>query len=316
MNEFELIDRIRQALGAQADGPAVVLGPGDDAAIVRVPAGCELVSSIDTQVADRHFPANAAPQLIGYRAFMAAASDLAAMGADPGYATVALTIPGSDTALVEGLAHGFAEAASVLSLPIVGGNLAQGSFSITVSVQGYVPAGRAITRAGARPGDHLLLSGPVGGAAAALRLARLESVVPTKLDPLQAAYYRPRARLDLAPRLRKEAHAAVDLSDGLRSDLMHLLNSSGVGAELVSAALPLVPEATLADALGASDDYELCFALPSDATLAEWRALGCAVIGQVVEDPGLRLDGVCVDARGFDHFEADGGKDADKETAR
>lgn len=313
MAEFQLIEAIVQALGKQPGSSQLVLGPGDDAAILALPAQCEVVTSIDTLVADRHFPAAAAPALVGYRALMVAASDLAAMAAEPGFATVALTMPDDDPsqtlALATGLAEGLAEAARAIGLPIVGGNLSRGPLTLSISVQGYVPFGRALRRDGAGVDDLVLVSGPLGGSAAALRLGEHRAVAAgadaSLLSPLQRAYYRPRARLDLVRLLRGQATAAIDLSDGLLQDLGHLCQASGLGAELVRAAIPLVPGANLGDACGASDDYELCFTLPpaAEQRQAELLAVGCRVIGRLTRRPGLRLDGVAVDGpTGFDHF--------------
>lgn len=306
MAEFRLIDAIVAVFDQLEAAPAVVLGPGDDAAILRVPAGTEVVASIDTLVAERHFPATALPQQIGYRALMVAASDLAAMAAEPGYATVALTLDTPDREWVCDLAAGIAEAAEVIGLPVVGGNLARGPLALTISVQGYVPVGTALRRDGGRPGDRVLVSGPLGGSAAAVRTGAV-AATGASLSPVQRAYFRPLARLDLRTLLRGQASAGLDLSDGLLQDLDHLCRASAVGAEVRRSALPLTAGAQLEDALGASDDYELCFTVPAAVPDAPFLAAGCTVIGELTAALGIRLDGEPVAPEtGYDHFVATG----------
>ncbi|MEQ8484464.1 MAG: thiamine-phosphate kinase [Pseudomonadales bacterium] len=299
MTEFELIDVIVAELGDVAAGEWVRVGPGDDAAVTAVPAGAEVVSTIDALVADVHFPAAAGAALVGYRAVMVSASDLAAMGAAPGFALVALSLEHDDADWVRGLARGMAEAARALDLRIVGGNIARGPLTIAISVHGYVPAGGALCRSGARPGDGVYVTGSLGAAAAAVARGGLDRcAVDADLDALSRCYFRPQARMAQGRDLRGIASSAIDLSDGLLQDLGHVCRASGVGAELESARIPVADGASLAHALGGGDDYELCFTAPGEAPL-----LGVPVtrIGRIVAEPGVRLDGRAVSG-GYQHF--------------
>jgi len=298
VNEFELIDQIVDALGAAAAGEWVRLGPGDDSAVTAVPEGAELVSSIDALVADVHFPAAAAPELVGYRAMMVSASDLAAMGAAPGFALVALSLEHDDVAWLRGLAAGMGEACGTLGLPLVGGNLARGPLTIAVSVHGFVPAGGALRRRGARLGDAVYVTGRLGAAAAAVARGDLEAARPEALNALQRGYFRPRARLQAGQALRGVASGLIDLSDGLLQDLGHVCRASGVGADLEGARIPVAEGASLDHVLAGSDDYELCFTAADEVP-----DLGVPVtrIGRIGAEPGVRVDGAAAGG-GFQHF--------------
>lgn len=292
MDEFALIDRIVAILGDRSQGEGVVLGPGDDAALVRVPSDHDLAVTTDTLVAGRHFPADAPGDLVGHRALGVNLSDLAAMGAQARYCVVALTIPESDTAWIEAFAHGLADAAARHGVAIVGGNLARGPLCVAVAAHGVVPRGKALTRSGARPGDRIFVSGPLGAGHA----ARLSG------DP---GFYRVEARLDLGVALREVASAAIDISDGLLSDLGHICAASGVAGEIDLEAVPLADGVDGPTALACGDDYELLFTATDVAGLAATVIpLGKIVRGSGVtvleggrplpHDPGL--------AAGFRHF--------------
>ena len=296
MDEFALIERIRAQLGG--DAPEwLVLGSGDDGAVVRPPAGQDIASSIDSFLADVHFPAAADAELIGYRCLMASLSDLAAMAATPAWALVALSLPEGDAGWVTALARGMDEAAATAGARIAGGNLAAGPLTITVSVQGWVPTGALLLRSGAKPGDAICLSGPVGGAAAALRQIDLAASRPGELSVLERCYWRPQPPFSLAPELRSHASSGIDLSDGLLADLGHVAVASGVGLYLESAAIPLAEGASLNDALSSGDDYALAFTTAHQSLMARFP-----VIGEVASGSGLHLDGEPVDEQGFRHF--------------
>ncbi len=198
------------------------------------------------------------------------------------------------------LAAGMARAAEAAGVPVVGGNIARGPLTITVSVHGWVPEGEAITRAGARPGDGVYVTGELGGAAAALARGGLaDRHVEADLDALDARYFLPAPRLEAGRRLRGSASAAIDVSDGLLQDLGHLCRASGVGAELDSALVPVMAGANLEHALSGGDDYELCFTAavePGDLGVT------CTRIGAVVPGSGITLDGLPVSAAGYQHF--------------
>ena len=246
MTEFELIERIVAKLGTAATGEDVLLGPGDDAALVSVPEGFDLAVTTDTLVAGRHFPVDAPGHLVGERALGVNLSDLAAMGADARHCVVSLTLPEARLAWVEGLACGMAGAARRHGVAIVGGNLSRGGLAITVAAHGIVPRGKALLRSGARPGDAIFVSGEIGAGHRALvrRERRFYAVQP---------------RLALGIALRGTATSAIDVSDGLLADLAHVCAASGVGAEVVLERVPVADGVDAMAALTAGDDYELLF---------------------------------------------------------
>ena len=210
---------------------------------------------------------------------------------------MALSLPDGDADWVTALARGMDEAATAAGARISGGNLAAGPLTITVSVQGWVPAGAMLARSGAKPGDAICLSGPVGGAAAALKQIDLAASKPGQLSPLERSYWRPQPPFSLAPELRSHASSGIDLSDGLLADLGHVAAASGVALHLQSAAITLAEGAGLDDALSGGDDYVLAFTTAHKPLMAR-----CAVIGEVASGSGLHLDGQRVDEQGFRHF--------------
>lgn len=316
MGEFELIRQIFRPVAEATATPAVRLGIGDDCAIQALPDGAELVFSVDTLVEGVHFPRDYDPEHLAWRSLAVAASDLAAMGAEPVCFTLALTLPESDTEWLTRFGRGLQVAATSFSLALAGGDTTRGPLTLTLQVHGTVPAGQAMLRNGARPGDLICVSGALGDAGAALDWLQAE-VLPTQASELLARYHRPWPRLGLGTQLRGLASAAIDISDGLLADLGHILAASGVGARIDVNAIPLspalrvlVPERALDLALHAGDDYELCFTVPP----SKWeqvRALDAGVvrIGQVTDGAGLVLchDGKeeQVEAAGYDHFGAE-----------
>lgn len=272
MNEFEIIDRIRQILGRAASGDRVLVGPGDDAAIVTVPPGFELAVTTDTLVAGRHFPADAPGDLVGSRAMGVNLSDLAAMGADPSYCVVSLTVPSGDVPWIEAFARGITEYANRYGTSIVGGNMARGPLTISVTAHGFVPAGQGLLRSGARAGDSIFVSGTLGAGHAAL-LAD---------DP---RFYRIEPRIQLGQALRGKASATIDVSDGLLADLEHICRASGVGARLTLETLPLADGIEPETALTCGDDYQLLFTGTSHPDVDE----PVTAIGEIVEGEGVTV---------------------------
>ncbi len=316
MDEFSRIDRLIELLGDNARGPSILLGPGDDAALILPPAGQILVSSIDSLVAGVHFPVNAPADLIGCRALGISLSDLAAMGAEPGHVLIALTLPDDSGRWLEEFGRGVAAYAARYGAKIVGGNLARGPLNVAVSVHGYVPPDLALTRAGARPGDLVCVSYLLGGAAAALsrtdleapprRKALLASAPDQPLFPLRR-YYMPEPRIELGCALRGLASAAIDISDGLVADLAHLCRASGVAAEVDLDAVPVLAGVNAELAATGGDDYELCFTIaPRDRERLRELPLQVTVVGEVRAGEGVsvRSHGRLVQLRrgGFDHF--------------
>jgi thiamine-monophosphate kinase len=323
--EFDLIGRIRDRTAQLRDD--VRLGIGDDAAVLAVPPDHELVMAIDTLVDGVHFPHGTAAADIGWKALAVNLSDLAAMGATPAWALLALTLPPSAsaharTAFVDGFAQGFAELALPLRLALVGGDTTRGPLAISVAVHGLVPAGQAITRGGARVGDTVLVTGTLGDAAAGLACLRdgHVGVQPSERAYLSDRLNRPTPRLAAGIALRGRASACIDVSDGLLADLGHLCAASAVGAEIEVAALPLSPavlavlDATAARdvAFAGGDDYELCFTVAEaevSEVIGKLARGGCRAtrIGRIVKGEGVRVrdaGGGWLDIarKGWDHF--------------
>ena len=303
MDEFSLIRRFFAAPATARDD--VVLGIGDDAALLRVPAGQELVVSTDSLVAGVHFPADLPADAVGHRALASNLSDLAAMGATPAWVLMALTLPEIDEAWLEDFSRGFFALAKQHDMALVGGNVARGPLNITLTVQGFVPAGAALTRAGASVGDLVYVTGNPGDAAAGLEL--LQKGGADLRHPCVRRFAYPEPRIAAGQALRGVASAAIDVSDGLLADLGHLLEARGFGAKLGLARLPVSAELlslhaedqAWAFALTGGDDYELCFTVHADrAAAAESRlqAVGCKVtcIGAVAAGSGIH----CLDHDG------------------
>ena len=297
MKEFQVIDLIKEALAESVEAGWIRLGIGDDAAIVAFSPGMDVVSSIDTFLPDRHFPSNAPAELVGYRAIMASFSDLAAMGAQPKYGLISLTIDRSNESGIDWIlnfAQGCACAANKIGVVLCGGNLSKGPLSISVSAHGEVECNKACLRSGGKPGDFIYVSGPLGSAAACVRLNDLVPVDPHNLSASQKAFYKPSARFDMSKCL-ETASSAIDVSDGLVQDLNHILESSSCGASLESKLIPLGDSAELEDGLFGGDDYELIFTSSEDLEFFD-------KIGRLTKEPGIRVDGEAITPRGFDHF--------------
>ncbi len=313
--EFALIERIRARAGARDD---VLLGIGDDAAIVRPPEGMELAISCDTLIAGRHFPKDTAAADIGWKALASSLSDLAAMGAQPAWATLALSLPDADAGWLDDFLDGFCELADQHHIALIGGDTTRGPLAITVTVHGLLPAGSALRRDGAGINEDIWVTGTLGDAAGGLRQWRGGGLQSAKL---RYRLDRPTPRVDVGLAVRALASAAIDLSDGLAADLGHILARSGVGAQIDLGRLPTTR--TLAEhfpddpirwglQLAGGDDYELCFVAPAAQALAIEQALSdcdvsATVIGRITREPGLELlqpDGekFTLSEPGFDHF--------------
>ena len=299
MDEFALIRRFFDRRSGDA---AVILGVGDDGALTRVADNNELVTVIDTLVADVHFPSSLRAADIGYRVVAVNLSDIAAMGARPRWMTLALTLDVVDIPWLDGFSRGLFEAADAYAVSLIGGDTTSGMQIVaTVQMSGEVEEGTALRRSGAGPGDDIFVSGSVGDAAMGLSLLRRGDVELPAERVLVERFARPTPRVALGRRLREVATAAIDVSDGLFGDTAKLLASSGAGGTIDMERLPVSEELwTVAGeeegrllALSGGDDYELCFTAPPGKR-AEIEALsadlGHAVtrIGRVTEGSGLR----------------------------
>ncbi|MFW9622512.1 MAG: thiamine-phosphate kinase [Macromonas sp.] len=333
MGEFDLIRRYfaqpaAQLWGGVAASPSLVLGIGDDCALLAPEPGQQLAISSDMLVQDRHFFADVDPCTLGHKALAVNLSDLAAMGAAPLGFTLALALPHADEAWLAAFSRGLLALAQQHRCPLVGGDTTRGPLNLCITVFGQVPVGQALRRSGAQPGDDIYLSGTVGDARLALEALLGHITLPA--DVLQRTRQRlecPAPRLALGQALRGIATTAADVSDGLLGDLGHILTASGVGAELypetllqsaaVSDAVRQQPlELAWTCALAGGDDYELVFTAPPTARaavqVATERAHTAATrIGRVAAGRGVLLlgaDGHALPSdqepalRGFDHF--------------
>ena len=319
LGEFELIDRYFRPLGLAAGRGDVVLGIGDDGAVLAVPDGQELVAVLDTLVAGNHFLPDADPRSIAHRALAVNLSDLAAMGAQPAWALLGLTLPEARVDFLIPLASGWRELAMKHRVALVGGDTTRGPLALSVQLGGYVPRGTALRRAGGRAGDLLYVSGTIGdsGAGLALLLGQLRSGSESAAT-LRRRHEYPTPRVALGQALRGIATACIDVSDGLVADAARLARASRCGLTLDLAALPLSPalracvsiEQAREFALHGGEDYELLFAVPpARAAEAEAAAAGLcevALIGRLDAAAGARVRDatrvVEIEPRGWDHF--------------
>ena len=318
MNEFDLIAQYfaRQPV-MRAD---VALGIGDDAAVLDVPSGQQLVVSTDMLVAGVHFPDSTDALFIGHKSLAVNLSDLAAMGATPAWFTLSLSMPKVDTKWLEDFCKGMFALAHQHDIALVGGDTTRGPLTIGIQIMGLVPHGQAIPRSGARPGDRIYVTGLLGEAALGLRLVQQQLELPEEFraNVLQQLH-RPLARVRAGLGLRGLASACIDISDGLVADLGHVLKASNTGARLQLKRLPLSPAYDAAfeqvgweAALSGGDDYELCFTIPAERETAFRKAstrfgVSCSYIGDIEAEPGLRIvnesGGLYLATQtGFDHF--------------
>ena len=317
MIEFQLIRQIQHELSLHAvagEASGVKLGIGDDGAVLELAAGKHLVAVTDTLNAGIHFPINTSPYDIGYKCLAVNLSDLAAMGAHPCWALLSLSLPDAQPEWVHSFIAGFKSLASIHGLTLVGGDTTRGPLSVSLTALGVVKPGKQLTRSGAKPGDLLIVSGSIGGAARVLKLLQSGDSVRQRelLD-------RPEPRVGLGKALSGYASACIDVSDGLLADLGHLLKASGCGARLEIAKLPKAPLLDELDdgeswtyQLSGGDDYELLFTLPGSRRhmLQSWRdqlAIDLSIIGEIEDGEGvccIAPDGTVYEPQnvGFEHF--------------
>lgn len=314
MDEFERIAHLRARFAPRPElATSLLVGIGDDAAVLAKPDG-NLALSVDAAVEGVHFrPEFADWAVLGGRAFVAALSDLAAMGAQPKAAVMGLivTLTLDDAAFVE-LIRGYAEAADKYCCPVIGGNIARGTeLSITTTVMGVLE-GTGLTRAGARAGHDIYVTGTLGAAALGLHL--LETRRPERGRAFVERWRKPVARIAEGASLARTATAAIDVSDGALQDLGHICDASGVGADLDAATIPMAPGfADLARGLGrdplelaltGGEDYELIYTLPGGSAPGPGTRIGRVVdrgSGVVVRD--AKGDPVTLPFRGYRHFQ-------------
>lgn len=316
MSEFDLIDRFFKKPASSA-----YLGIGDDAALLKPNKGCQLAISTDMMVAGTHFLMDCHPYLIGWKSLAVNISDMAAMGADPRWATLAIALPRKDEAWLEGFSNGFFDCAKRYHVELIGGDTTRGPLNICVQIIGEVPDGKALRRDGARAGDDIWVSGNLGDAALALSgLQGQLELDPEDLEVLRVRLEHPEPRVMLGSSLRDIATSAIDISDGLVADLGHILKASRAGGVVEFTNVPhsrtvsgyLQQDSVKEMVLSGGDDYELCFtASPGhrDAILAiaEKLALKLSRIGTVTDLGTLTIldsnqQAIPLGKAGFDHF--------------
>ena len=315
-SEFDLIRKYFSRPTRQTS-----LGVGDDAALIAPGTGMAMAVSTDMLVAGTHFRPDANPFHVGWKSLAVNLSDMAAMGALPKWATLALALPTADETWVEQFATGFFMCADKYQVDLIGGDTTRGPLTISVQIMGEVRANQTLLRSGAKPGDEIWVSGKLGDAA--LALAALQGRYALNQDELDAclpALNTPQPRVELGLLLNVMVHSAIDISDGLMADLGHILQASAVGAEIHLPHVPCshVARKRLADpqvqqmVLAGGDDYELCFTAPARnhaeiAKMATLIGVPLTRIGTVTEASGLVVRGldnqiININKPGFDHF--------------
>lgn len=317
LSEFSLIDDYIAI--STTSRPDVSVGIGDDCAVLNIPRGKSLAVSMDTLVEGRHFIEGVSAVSLGHKALAVSLSDLAAMGAEPAWATLSLTMPEADVQWVQDFMQGFSALSDCFGVQLVGGDTTRGPLSISVQIHGFVDPGQIMRRNGARPGDLIYVTGSLGDAGLALRLQQageLDLVHHQRL--LQRLDY-PTPRILEGRRLASLATAAIDLSDGLIGDLGHIVQQSRCGATIELQRLPCGPAVEMEIsssnewnlALSSGDDYELCFTIPAERQ-NELQQLAAILdsplthIGVIEQQAGIRCinaEGVLVEVdSGYDHF--------------
>lgn len=315
MQEIEIIEKFFKR--HRKNRPHISLGIGDDAALLSPPPNHELATSVDCLNINVHFPDPSSPEDLGFKSLAVSLSDLAAMGAEPAAVLLSLTLPDNNPAWLEAFSTGFFELADQYQVDLIGGNLSRGALSITTVIFGWVPSGKALQRSGAKINDDIYVTGLLGGAAFALQKLLQHETLPPELHQ---RFYRPQPRIKIGLALRDIATAAIDLSDGLGSDLEKLLKCSGRGGKINVQNLPLHPSLNSAYnqnqaiqlALNGGEDYELCFTAPGNQrlqieTIASTAGIQISRIGSVQSTKGLELvsfDHQTTDFKiqGFQHF--------------
>ena len=299
------------------------LGVGDDAALISLSAGMELAISADMLVAGTHFFADCDAYQLGWKSLAVNISDMAAMGANPKWATLAIALPDINASWLAEFSRGFFACAESFNVDLIGGDTTRGPLTISVQIMGEVPIGKAIKRSGAKVGDEIWVSGRLGDAALALAHIQGKLVLPEEASLTCAkALHAPQPRVALGLALRDIANSAIDISDGLLADLGHILEQSNIGATLE---LKRIPHSTFVDfpidlrdeilrkmVLAGGDDYELCFTAPAEKhteiiKISEMTKLQLSCIGHVTSNTDLVLHGLDneilnIKETGFDHF--------------
>lgn len=316
MTEFDLIRRYFTRAT-----PGALLGVGDDAALLQVSEGNVLAVSTDMLVSGTHFLPDADPFFLGHKTLAVNLSDMAAMGAIPRWATLAIALPGADEVWLEKFSAGFFSLAKQHSVDLVGGDTTRGPLNLCVTIMGEVPKGGALLRRGAQIGDEIWVSGRLGDAALALAHLQGRIVLPeAEFAACAPALHQPQPRVALGLALRGLANCAIDISDGLLADLGHIIEASKVGAKIDLVKLPVsLPVSKnfgrslgIQCALAGGDDYELCFTAPATRhhdvlRISEKLDLPLTSIGNIVAGQGCTVHDAAgnplnLGSSGYDHF--------------
>ena len=317
-SEFEII---RQYFTSKEYRTDVALGIGDDAAILNVPNGHQLVQSVDTLVAGVHFPTETSPQDIAYKSLAVNLSDMAAMGAEPAWFTLAITLPDDNEEWLKAFSEGLSSLAIKHNVQLVGGDTTRGPLCISITINGFVPDGKALTRGAAQAMDKIYVSGTIGDAALALAAWQGQCLLhDDTASYLNEKLNRPTPQVELGLLLREYASSCIDVSDGLIADLGHIVEQSDLGAKINFENIPLSKEfvSNLTDeeliiplVLCGGDDYELCFTIPTskqpnfEKVILE-KNIKVTCIGEIESDKGVRctLNGnkIEVQGSGYNHF--------------
>lgn len=313
-SEFSIIEEFFTLRSEKGYCPA--LGIGDDCAVLDVPNDKQLAVSTDTLVENVHFLPDSDPKLLGHKVLAVNLSDLAAMGATPAWVSLAITLPEIDKTWLSSFSKGFFALAREHSLQLIGGDTTRGPLSITVNIMGLLPKQQRLTRAGAKPGDGIYVSGTIGSAGLGLKKAQLGVYDLTDKD--LSAYLKPNPRVALGVKLLSVATSCIDISDGLSADLNHVLKASNVGARLWDEQLPMESSVRqyieeLGDSLwpySTGDDYELCFTMPKQVSADSMDRLqpyGITKVGVIEKEKGMRIETKSGELftlnKGYDHFD-------------
>ncbi|MCW9014957.1 MAG: thiamine-phosphate kinase [Gammaproteobacteria bacterium] len=317
MSEFNLINDYFKSMPVRRKD--VVLGIGDDCAILEVAEGKQLAVSTDTLIEGTHFPRQTSARNIGYKSLAVNLSDLAAMGAEPAWVSLALTLPEENPVWLKEFSEGFSELANSYQLQLIGGDTTRGPLSITIQIFGFVNKTRTLRRDAAQPGDLIYLSGTLGDAGLGLDLL-LNQSQQTEQQFLIERLNRPQPRITTGKELVKISQCAIDVSDGLSADLGHICEQSNCGAEIKLADLPLSKELKAfygADInwnniLSSGDDYELCFTIRPEyqdqiKIIEDKLNVKLSCIGKITPGAGIKyIDKdnrpVQIADKGYDHF--------------
>ena len=314
-SEFDIIQRYFNWHNSKAQSKGLVKGIGDDAAVLQIPSNRQLVVTTDTLVSGIHFPEQTSPHAVGYKALAVNLSDLAAMGADPAWFTLALTLPAKDILWLEGFSSGLKTLAEEAKILLIGGDTTKGALSISITAMGLAVANNLMLRSTAKDKDIIYVTHTLGGAAAGLAMVQERFEGDDDNRCVQQLNY-PTPRYSESQAIRGFASACLDISDGFLADLNHILESSSMGAIIDIQSIPLPeslkkinPSIALRYALTGGDDYELLFTIPANKQLAfeqkiQQENIRCTAVGTIEATVSgiITTQNRVLNPSGYDHF--------------